>query len=192
MPEKTPSPADQLPVPVELVERRIYLIRGEKVMIDSDLADLYQVPTKSLNLAVRRNADRFPEDFMFQLSKDEYENLRLQFETSSSGYGGRRYLPYAFTEHGVAMLSAVLNSDRAVQMSIVIVRAFVRMRQLLATHKDLARRIEQLEARQKSYGRTLAQHDTVLVQVVQDIQRIKHPPQTRAIGFRIPPSPKKK
>src|SRR5438094_8385636 len=92
------------------VERRILLIRGQKVMLDSDLAKLYQVPTKSLNLAVRRNAERFPEDFMFQLTREEDENLRLQCETSTSAYGGRRYLPYAFTEQGVAMLSSVLTS----------------------------------------------------------------------------------
>ena len=178
-------------MPVELVERRIYLIRGQKVMLDADLAELYQVETRALIQAVKRNIDRFPEDFMFQLTQEEGESLRSQIVISNVGRGGRRYLPYAFTEHGVGMLSAVLNSDRAVQMSIVIVRAFVRMRELLATHKDLARRIEQLEARQKSYGRTLLQHDTVLVQVVKDIQRIKNPPITRAIGF-YDRSPKKK
>src|SRR5690348_614838 len=98
------SPTEHLLVPVELVARRIYFIRGQRVMIDSDLAELYQVPTKSLNLAVRRNIDRFPEDFMFQLNEEESKNLRFQIETSSSGYGGRRYLPYAFTEHGVTHL----------------------------------------------------------------------------------------
>jgi hypothetical protein len=101
-------------VPVELIERRIYLIRGQKVMIDSDLAKLYQVPTKSVNLAVRRNVMRFPGDFMFQLSQGEADSLRLQIETSKTGRGGRRYLPYAFTEQGIAMLSSVLNGDRAV------------------------------------------------------------------------------
>jgi hypothetical protein len=182
MPKKTSPPADQLPVPVELVERRIYLIRGQKVMLDADLAELYQVPTKSLNLAVRRNAGRFPADFMFQLSKGEFENLRFQIETSSSGYGGRRYLPYVFTEHGVAMLSSVLNSDRAAQMNIIIIRAFVRMRELLTTHKDLADRIEKLERTQK-------QHGSILVAVVQDIQKLKAPPAQlprRRIGFHVP------
>ena len=97
--------SENLPVPLELIERRIYLIRGQKVMLDSDLAALYRVLTKNLNLAVRRNSRRFPEDFMFQLTKEEAESLRLQFATSNVGRGGRRYLPYAFTEHGVAMLS---------------------------------------------------------------------------------------
>ena len=133
MPEKhkTPDLAARLPVPVAMIERRIYFIRGQKVMLDSDLADLYQVLTKNLNLAVRRNIGRFPEDFMFQLTPEEYENLRLQFATSNVGRGGRRYLPYAFTEHGVAMLSSVLNSERAVQMNILIIRAFVKMREIL-------------------------------------------------------------
>ena len=109
-------------IPVELIERRIYLIRGSKVMLDSDLADLYEVPTKVLNQAVRRNLDRFPPDFMFQLNEEELENLRSQNVTSSlgAGHGGRRYQPYAFTEHGVAMLSSVLASRRAIQLNILI------------------------------------------------------------------------
>jgi hypothetical protein len=157
MPKKLSSPADQLPLPVELVERRIYLIRGQKVMLDSDLAELYQVPTFRLNEAVKRNRNRFPEDFMFQLSKEELENWRSQIAISNPGVKmGLRRPPYAFTEHGVAMLSAVLNSDRAVQMSIVIVRAFVRMRELLATHKDMAQKIEKLEAGQKHQGSVIA------------------------------------
>src|SRR5437016_11335526 len=117
MAKQKSSPADLLPIPVELIARRIYRIRGEKVMLDSDLADLYQVLTKNLNLAVRRNSDRFPEDFMFQLTDEEAKSLRLQFATSNVGRGGRRYLPFAFTEHGVAMLSSVLKSKRAVQMN---------------------------------------------------------------------------
>src|ERR1700680_3467931 len=116
MPEKTPSPVGQLPVPVELIERRIYLIRGQKVMLDADLAELYRVPTKRLNEAVKRNRDRFPEDFMSPLTVEEAESLRSQFATSKIGRGGRRYRSYAFTEHGVAMLSSVLRSKRAVQM----------------------------------------------------------------------------
>src|ERR1039458_9337677 len=148
---KTPTPAGQLLVPVELVERRIYLIRGQKVMLDSDLAELYQVLTKNLNLAVRRNAKRFPPDFMFQLTREEAESLRLQIATSNEGRGGRRYLPYAFTEHGVAMLSSVLNSERAVQMNIVIIRAFLKLREVLATHKDLAERMEQIESSQREH-----------------------------------------
>ena len=109
-------------IPVEFIERKIYLIRGCKVMLDSDLAELYQVPTKVLNQAVRRNFDRFPSDFMFQLNEEELENLRSQIVTSKVGRGGRRYIPYAFTEHGVAMLSSVLSSKRAIALNILIIR----------------------------------------------------------------------
>src|SRR5205814_3586599 len=127
------------------VERRILLIRGQKVMLDTDLAKLYGVPTKSLNLAVKRNAERFPEDFMFQLTGDEAAGLRFHFETSKSGRGGRRYRPYAFTEQGVAMLSSVLRSLRAVQVNIAIMRTFVRLREMLLSHADLARKLAALE-----------------------------------------------
>ena len=113
----TKTTVSKLPVPIHLVERRIYVIRGQKVMLDADLAVLYRVPTKSLNLAVKRNADRFPEDFMFQLTDNEVAGLRFHFETSKRGRGGRRYRPYAFTEQGVAMLSSVLRSPRAVQVN---------------------------------------------------------------------------
>src|SRR5947209_16317642 len=128
---KDPTPADQLAVPAPFVERRIYLIHGQRVMLDADLAELYQVETRALIQAVKRNPERFPKDFMFQLTKEEAESLRSQIVISNVGRGGRRYLPYAFTEHGVAMLSSVLNSDRAVQMSILIVRAFVKLREVL-------------------------------------------------------------
>jgi hypothetical protein len=127
------------------VEQRILLIRGQKVMLDADLAELYRVPTKSLNLAVKRNADRFPEDFAFRLTEDEVAGLRFQFETSKRGRGGRRYLPYAFTEQGVAMLSSVLRSARAVQVNIAIMRAFVRLRAMLMSNADLARKLIALE-----------------------------------------------
>ncbi|HYW41844.1 MAG TPA: ORF6N domain-containing protein [Bryobacteraceae bacterium] len=186
------SSTGQLPVLAELIERRIYVIRGQKVMLDSDLAELYQVTTGNLNLAVRRNSSRFPEDFMFQLTKEEVDSLLLQIARAKPGRGGRQTAPYAFTEHGVTMLSSVLNSERAVQMSILIVRAFVKLRELLASHKELARKIERMEASQKQQTRTLEQHGSILVAVVQDIQKLKHPPITRAIGFRIPSSPKKK
>lgn len=127
------------------VERRIFLIRGQKVMLDAGLAELYRVPTKSLNLAVKRNADRFPEDFAFQLTEKEVAGLRFQFETSKRGRGGRRYLPHAFTEQGVAMLSSVLRSSRAVQVNIAIMRAFVRLREMLMSNADLARKLLALE-----------------------------------------------
>ncbi|MGA2594528.1 MAG: ORF6N domain-containing protein [Bryobacteraceae bacterium] len=183
MPKK-PTSAGNLPVPSELIERRIYFIRGQKVMLDSDLAEIYQVETFNLNKAVKRNPRRFPEDFMFQLSPEEVEPLKFQIGISKpEGRGGRRTLPYVFTEHGVAMLSSVLNSRRAVSMSILIVRAFVKLRELLATHKDLAVKIEQIEATQKQQARTQQQHTSILVSVVQDVQKLKNPPTTRAIGF---------
>jgi len=127
----------------ESVENKIYLIRGMKVMFDKDLAELYDVETKTLNRAVKRNIDRFPKDFMFQLSKKEYDDLRYQFGTSS--WGGSRYLPNVFTEHGILMLANVLNSKFAIQISIVIVRTFARIRQLVDTHKEIAQIISQLE-----------------------------------------------
>ena len=139
--------------PVPLIESRIWLIRGHKVLLDSDLASLYQVETKSLNRAVKRNRERFPEDFMFQLSAEETrELLRYQVGTSNEGRGGRRYRPYVFTEQGIAMLSGVLTSLRAVEVNIAIMRAFVRLRQLLATHEDLARQIEELRRNQEQQG----------------------------------------
>jgi hypothetical protein len=130
-------------VPLEIIERRIYLIREQKVMLDADLAELYQVPTKVFNQAAKRNLERFPSDFMFQLTREETKILRSQIVTSN--WGGRRYLPYAFTEQGVAMLSSVLKSKRAVQVNITIMRAFVRLREILATHRDLARKLEEME-----------------------------------------------
>ena len=187
--EKAISPADRLSVPVHVIERRIYLIRGQRVMLDSDLAELYRVETRALVQSVKRNIERFPKDFMFQLTTEEAESMRSQTVIASKR--NIRYQPYAFTEHGVAMLSAVLKSDRAVRMSIFIVRAFVQLRELLATNKELARKVEQLEAAQKQQARTQQQHAAILVSVVQDIQKLKNPPVTRAIGF-IARSPKKK
>lgn len=127
----------------ETIERKIYLIHGKKVMLGRDLASLYGVETKALHRAVKRNADRFPDDFMFLLTNKEVTDLRCQIGTSS--WGGRRYLPYAFTEHGILMLSSVLNSPRAVQVNIHIMRAFVKQREVLSTHKDLRIRVDELE-----------------------------------------------
>jgi hypothetical protein len=166
-------------VPAEFIERKIYLIRGCKVMLDSDLAELYEVPTKALNQAVRRNLDRFPPDFMFQLNNEELENLRSQSVTSSSSHGGRRNAPYAFTEHGVAMLSSVLASKRAVALNTLIIRAFVRLREYLATHKDFARKLEDIE-------RTQHEHSAHIEQIYGYIQRLLEPPSEgakRRIGF---------
>ncbi len=134
--------------PIPLIENRILLIRGQKVLLDSDLAVLYEVETRRLNESVRRNRERFPEDFMFQLTREEDESLRSQIAISNEGRGGRRYRPYAFTEQGIAMLSSVLRSKRAIQVNIVIMRTFVKLRQLLATHQELASRLDQLEWRQ--------------------------------------------
>ena len=189
MPDKKP-PTEDLPVPVEIIERRIYLIRGQRVMLDSHLAELYHVETKALNRAVKRNLDRFPEDFMFQLTDAEARNLRYQIGTSSSGYGGRRYLPYAFTEQGVAMLSSVLNSQRAVQMNILIIRVFVRLRELLATHKDLAQKIEQLQAGQENHAVLIAlvskDVQTLAKNVAKEFKKLKAPRGRKPrIGFYV-------
>src|SRR5262245_13440949 len=151
MPHNKKLTTNNLSISVELIERRIYLIRGQKVMIDFDLAELYGVTTSRLNEQVRRNRNRFPEDFMFRLKKVEAEalrsqfvisnvNLRSQIAISSSGHGGRRHLSYAFTEQGVAMLSSVLNSEQAIEVNIAIMRAFVRLRQMLETNEELNRK----------------------------------------------------
>jgi hypothetical protein len=145
-------------------------------MLDSDLARLYGVPTRRLNEQVRRNRDRFPADFMFELTAGEAAALRSQIATSNSGRGGRRYLPLAFTEQGVAMLSSVLRSDRAVRVNIEIMRAFVKLRELLATHKDLARKLEALERK----------YDAQFKAVFDAIRQLMVPPRAkrRQIGFR--------
>jgi hypothetical protein len=139
--------------PQERIEKAILLIRGQKVMLDRDLAALYGVQTFNLNKAVKRNIDRFPADFMFQLTKEESDRLTFQTGISKPGRGGRRYLPYVFTEQGVAMLSSVLRSRRAVHVNIEIMRAFVRLRQMLLGHQELARRLDELE---KKYDRQFA------------------------------------
>ena len=159
------------------VERRILLIRGQKVMLDADLAKLYGVPTKSLNLAVKRNAERFPEDFMFQLTGDEAAGLRFHFETSKSGRGGRRYRPYAFTEQGVAMLSSVLRSLRAVQVNIAIMRTFVRLREMLLSHADLARKLAALENKYDAQFK-------VVFDAIRELMQPSTPPR-REIGFHV-------
>ena len=147
------SKANTSIVPLETVSQKIFLIRGMKVMLDSELAELYEVDTKNLNVSVRRNSLRFPEDFMFQLTKEEYESLRLQIAASKIQRGGRRYFPYVFTEQGVAMLSSILKSERAVQMNILIIRAFIKIREILSSNKELAYKIEELEREQKLQNR---------------------------------------
>ncbi len=132
-------------VPIEIIQNKIYLIRGQKVMFDRDLAELYGVTTGNLNKTVRRNLERFPLDFMFQLTQKEADSLIFQFGRPKEGRGGSRYLPYAFTEQGVAMLSSVLKSKSAVLVNIQIMRVFTKLREMMASHKDLARKIEDLE-----------------------------------------------
>jgi len=161
-------------VPMEHITQMIVLIRGYKVMLDSDLAQLYGVATKALIQAIKRNEDRFPEDFMFQLTEQEFNNLRSQIVTSS--WGGRRYPPYAFTEQGVAMLSSVLRSKRAVMVNVEIMRAFVRLRQMLASNADLARKLAALEKK----------HDAQFKIVFNAIRELMTPPEPkkkRPIGF---------
>ncbi len=135
-------------IPDEIIVNKIYLFRGVKVMLDRDLAELYQVETKRLNEQVKRNIIRFPLDFMFQLDKDEFEDLKSQYATSS--WGGVRKLPYVFTEHGILMLSNVLNSERAISVSIQIIRAFTRLRQLLSTQDEIKKKIESMEKKYDS------------------------------------------
>jgi len=134
-------------VPTGAINQKIFFVRGTRVMLDADLAQLYGVATKNLNKAVKRNATRFPSDFMFQLSSKDLHGLRFQFGTSKEGRGGRRFAPYAFTEQGVAMLSSVLRSARAVQVNVAIMRTFVRLREMLATHEELRRKIDVMEKR---------------------------------------------
>lgn len=160
----------------EQIEQAILLVRGQKVMLDADLAKLYGVETKTLVQAMKRNIERFPPDFMFQLTTGEFADVRSQSGTSSlrsqtvtSSWGGRRYRPYAFTEQGVAMLSSVLRSKRAVRVNLEIMRAFVRLRQVLATHETLARKLAELEAK-------VERHDEQFVAVIQAIRELMEPP----------------
>jgi hypothetical protein len=168
------------------LEGLIHVIREQRVMLDADLADLYKVATKSLNLAVRRNHDRFPEDFMFQLTKKESSSLRFQFETSKNGRGGRRYLPYAFTEQGVAMLSSVLKSDRAAQMNIAIMRVFVRIRQIISSSKEIAERVEKLEPGHKNAASVIEVLANDIGRIAQEVDKMKALPLAKKskIGFR--------
>ncbi|MBU9888668.1 MAG: ORF6N domain-containing protein [Candidatus Omnitrophica bacterium] len=162
----------------ERIAASIYFMRGQRVMLDSDLAKLYGVKTKSLNLAVKRNKSRFPEDFLFQLTKEETAVLRFQIETSKDARGGRRYLPYVFTEQGVAMLSSVLKSVRAIQMNIAIMRTFVRLRELLTTDKELAHKLAALE-------RKIGTHDEAIRDILTAVRQMMAPPEKpkRQIGF---------
>jgi hypothetical protein len=172
----------EVALPIEIIQNKIYLIRGQKVMLDRDLAELYGVLTKQLTRQVRRNMDRFPQDFMIQLTAEEFENLRCQF--GSSSWGGSRYLPYAFTEQGVAMLSSVLNSKQAIQVNIQIMRTFTKLREVLSSHKDLARKIEDMERKFSEYDKKFL----VVFDAIRQLLKAKEePPKPKEpFGFRAP------
>ena len=187
------SDAVQL-LPLEAITHHIMVLRGQKVLLDSDLAALYGVDTRRLNEQVKRNRDRFPKDFIFELTREEFANLKSQFATSS--WGGRRKLPLAFTEHGAIMAATVLSSSRAIEVSVYVVRAFVRLRELAATHGDLAKRLDDLEQKTEALA---MQHDTFsrntrvqLKQVFDTIRELMTPPDPpkRSIGF-VPQEDKK-
>lgn len=176
---------------VEQIESQIFFIRGQKVMLDADLAELYGVETKRFNEQVRRNSERFPEDFMFQLTAEEFANLRSQFDTSSlrsqiatsnnsagntAGRGGRRHLPYAFTEHGAIMAASVLNSPRAVEASVQVVRAFVQLRQMLASNAELSRKLVALEKKYDIKFRAV-------FEAIRELMTPSDPKKKRPIGF---------
>ena len=171
-------------IPTERIEKAIYFIRGEKVMLDRDLATLYGVSTRVLKQAVRRNTDRFPEDFMFVLNPVEFQDWRSHFVTSKADRQGLRYPPMAFTEHGILMLSSVLNSKRAIQVNIEIMRAFVRLRQLLASNVELSGRLDELERK----------YDRQFKVVFDAIRKLMTPPagNLKQIGFRATSQPRKK
>ena len=165
-------------IPLDQVARSIRVVRGQRVLLDADLAHLYGVKTGNLNKAVGRNRDRFPADFTFRLTAEETENLRFQFGISS--WGGRRALPYAFTEEGVAMLSSVLKSDRAVKVNIAIMRAFVKLRDALETNRELAQKFKELETR-------VGKHDDEIAAIIDAIRQLMAPPSKpeREIGFHV-------
>ena len=164
------------------VESRILILRHQRVILDSDLAELYGVPAKQLNQQTKRNRERFPTDFMFQLTVEEHNSLRSQIVTSKKGRGGRRYPPYAFTEHGAIMAATVLNSKRAMEMSVFVVRAFVRMREILGKNRQLAAKINELDRR-------LETHDTAIQDLIDAIKELMIPEDKSKgkIGFQLPP-----
>ena len=176
------NPTSQLQ---EKIIKTIYVIRGRKVILDFDLANLYGVETRRLNEQVKRNAERFPEDFIFQLSQDEFQILKSQFATSRSGWGGRRKPPYVYTEYGALQAANVLRSEEAAKMSIFIVKAFLHLREILRTNDDIAKKIEALEKR-------LGDHDKVLKGLVQEVKSLLEAPKPKdkkgKIGFILPDS----
>jgi hypothetical protein len=167
-------------IPPESLINKILVIRNQKVILDRDLANLYNVETRALKQAVRRNIKRFPKDFMFQLSKEEFNNWRSQIVMSKSEELGLRHLPFAFTEQGVAMLSSVLKSERAIEVNILIMRAFVKLREIITTHKKVADKLKELENKFKD-------HDVQITQIIQVINQLITPPNPpkKKIGFTI-------
>lgn len=190
-------------IPKEIIENKIFVIRNLKVMLDSDLAELYDVETRIINRNVKRNIDRFPEDFMFQLTDEEWENLKSQFGiskkeneslrfqigTSKESKGGRRYNPYVFTEQGVAMLSSVLNSKRAIAVNVQIMRIFVKLRQMVLTHNELAKQLNELEQRFVEYAKDtnieLEEHDKKFDEIFKCLQYLTDIHKPGQIGFKI-------
>jgi hypothetical protein len=168
-------------VPVERIDHAILSLRGKRVILDADLAALYGVPTRRLNEQVRRNGARFPPDFMFQLTREEADSLRSQSAISNIGRGGRRYQPLAFTEHGAIMAASVLNSERAVEVSVFVVRAFVRLREALSATRELAAKLDELERR-------VGSHDRAIAGLLDAIRQLMGPPKTKGrkpIGFEV-------
>ena len=185
------APDQNTLVPVERIAKAILVLRGQKVLLDADLAAIYGVETKRFNEQVRRNLERFPADFMFQLTQAEWEALRSQFATLKAGRGQhRKYLPYAFTEHGAIMAAAVLNSPSAIEVSVYVVRAFVALRELLAGNKELALKFSELETRLE---RKIDSHDQAIAGLIDAIRELMRPPEIkqRPIGF-VTPEEKKK
>jgi phage regulator Rha-like protein len=174
MPKRSPSLSS-------VVESRIVFLRHQRVILDADVAELYGVPPRVLNQQIKRNRDRFPSDFVFQLNAREQANLRSQTVISSSKHGGRRYAPYAFTEHGAIMAATVLNSKRAIEMSVFVVRAFVRLREMLATNRKLAGKLDELENRIDTHDSTIQD----LIDAIKELMTPASPPRKR-IGFQRP------
>lgn len=168
-------------IATESIESKILVIRGQKVMLDADLAELYGVETKVLNQASKRNIERFPEDFMFQLTTEEFAALRSQIVTSNepAGRGGRRHLPYAFTEHGALMLGNVLKSERAVEVSLMVVRTFVYLREMVSGNKELSQKLDQLERKVAGHDRAIAE----LINAIRQLMAPSDPTKKRPIGF---------
>ncbi|HTU41360.1 MAG TPA: ORF6N domain-containing protein [Candidatus Aquilonibacter sp.] len=175
------------PTSIYAVESRVIFLRHQRVMLDADIAELYGVPVKRLNEQVKRNRERFPSDFMFQLTEKEHAALRSQIATSKTIRGGRRYLPYVFTEHGAIMAATILNSKRAIRMSVFVVRAFVRLREMLATNRRLAAKIYELENHVDAHDSAIRD----LIEAIRELMTPKEPPRVR-IGFQLPSARAKK